>query len=69
MCWTATTRATAFAPTWVSRRRNQGIHRISVPYEPPMHPELELHTDQLSVKDCVSAILAKLKTMLRKNHP
>jgi len=33
---------------------------ISAPYEPPLHPELELRTDQLTVAQCVSAILAKL---------
>ena len=33
---------------------------VSAPYEPPLNPELELHTDKLSVAECVSAILAKL---------
>jgi len=34
---------------------------ISAPYEPPLNPELELHTDKLSVAGCVSAILERLK--------
>jgi adenylyl-sulfate kinase len=33
---------------------------ISAPYEPPLHPEVELHTDKLTVDECVSAILTKL---------
>jgi adenylyl-sulfate kinase len=33
---------------------------ISAPYEPPSNPELELHTGQLSVAECVSAILKRL---------
>ena len=33
---------------------------VSAPYEPPLNPELELHTDKLSVAECVSAILVKL---------
>lgn len=37
---------------------------VSAPYEPPLHPELELRTDKLSVADCVSAIMAKLDQML-----
>jgi adenylyl-sulfate kinase len=36
---------------------------VSAPYEPPVNPELELHTDKLSVAECVSAILAKLDQM------
>jgi adenylyl-sulfate kinase len=34
---------------------------VSAPYEPPLNPELELHTDQLSVAECVAAILERLK--------
>jgi adenylyl-sulfate kinase len=34
---------------------------ISAPYEPPAQPELELPTAQLSVSDCVAAILERLK--------
>ncbi len=34
---------------------------ISAPYEPPTHPELELHTDQLSVADCLAAIVSELE--------
>jgi bifunctional enzyme CysN/CysC len=33
---------------------------ISAPYEAPPNAEIELRTDQLSVEECVSAILAKL---------
>jgi adenylyl-sulfate kinase len=33
---------------------------ISAPYEPPLHPEVELRTDRLSVSECVAAILAQL---------
>ena len=36
---------------------------VSAPYEPPLNPELELHTDKMSVAGCVSAILAKLDRM------
>jgi adenylyl-sulfate kinase len=36
---------------------------VSAPYEPPLNPELELHTDKMSVAECVSAILAKLDRM------
>jgi bifunctional enzyme CysN/CysC len=38
---------------------------ISAPYEPPVRPELELHTDQLSVAESAAAILAKLEEMFR----
>jgi adenylylsulfate kinase len=34
---------------------------ISDPYEPPLSPELELRTDQLSIEDCVAQILDKLR--------
>lgn len=34
---------------------------ISAPYEVPERPELELRTDQLSVKECVAAIMEKLR--------
>jgi adenylyl-sulfate kinase len=33
---------------------------ISAPYEIPLKPELELHTDQCSVGECISLILAEL---------
>ena len=36
---------------------------VSAPYEPPLNPELELHTDKMSVAECVSAIMARLKSM------
>ena len=33
---------------------------ISAPYEPPLQPDLELHTGQMSVADCVAAIVKRL---------
>ncbi|HET7624890.1 MAG TPA: adenylyl-sulfate kinase [Verrucomicrobiae bacterium] len=33
---------------------------ISAPYEPPIHPELELRTGELSVAECVAAIIRRL---------
>jgi adenylyl-sulfate kinase len=30
---------------------------VSAPYEPPLHPEIELHTEQCSVPECVAQIL------------
>jgi adenylyl-sulfate kinase len=33
---------------------------ISAPYEPPIHPEIELPTDKLGVDKCISMILAHL---------
>lgn len=36
---------------------------ISAPYEPPLHPEVELHTDRFSVAQCVAAILERLNKM------
>ena len=38
---------------------------ISAPYEPPLSPELELHTEQLGVADCVAAILARLDALFQ----
>jgi adenylyl-sulfate kinase len=35
---------------------------ISAPYEPPLNPEVELHTDTLSVDASVAAILQYLKS-------
>ena len=34
---------------------------ISDPYEPPLQPELELRTDQLTIEECVARILDKLR--------
>jgi adenylyl-sulfate kinase len=34
---------------------------ISAPYDPPLNPEIELRTDQLTVSDCVEKILSHLK--------
>ena len=37
---------------------------ISAPYEPPLNPEVELHTDQMSVAECITAILERLKKVI-----
>lgn len=37
---------------------------ISAPYEPPLKPEIELHTDQLSAAECVARVLERLNTFL-----
>lgn len=34
---------------------------VSDPYEPPLAPDVEVRTDQLSVEACVAAILEKLR--------
>jgi adenylyl-sulfate kinase len=36
---------------------------ISAPYEPPVHPEIELRTDQLGVPDCIKVMLKRLDQM------
>jgi adenylyl-sulfate kinase len=36
---------------------------ISAPYEAPLKPEVELRTDQRSVDECISTILAELETV------
>ena len=38
----------------------QNFTGISAPYEPPLNPELELRTDQMSVAECVAAIQKRL---------
>jgi adenylylsulfate kinase-like enzyme len=40
---------------------------VSAPYEPPLKLELELHTDKLTVAECVSAILVQLDTLSKVN--
>lgn len=40
---------------------------LSAPYEPPLKLELELHTDKLTVAECVSAILVQLDTLSKVN--
>jgi len=35
---------------------------ISAPYEPPLHPEIELRTDQLTVNECVARLLERFET-------
>jgi bifunctional enzyme CysN/CysC len=37
---------------------------ISAPYEAPLKPEIELHTNALSVAECVTIILDRLKKLL-----
>lgn len=37
---------------------------ISAPYEPPVNPEIQLHTNALSVAECVTIILERLKKHL-----
>ncbi|MEY2466681.1 MAG: adenylylsulfate kinase [Verrucomicrobiota bacterium] len=34
---------------------------ISAPYEPPLQPEVELRTEKLSLPECISKILERLK--------
>jgi adenylyl-sulfate kinase len=34
---------------------------ISAPYEPPVQPELELHTDQMDAPACVAAVVRELE--------
>jgi adenylyl-sulfate kinase len=41
---------------------------VSAPYEPPLQPEIELPTDQLSVIDCVTRLQENLRT-LRSAQP
>ena len=36
---------------------------ISAPYEPPLQPEIELRTDQLSVGACVAHILGRINNL------
>lgn len=40
---------------------------ISAPYEPPLHPEIELRTDLHSVADCVSVVLRMLEQAEQRN--
>jgi adenylyl-sulfate kinase len=34
---------------------------VSAPYEPPIQPEVEVHTDQFDVADCVATIVGELE--------
>jgi adenylylsulfate kinase len=43
----------------------KGFTGISAPYEEPENPEIRLHTDKLTVKECVSTILEYL---IRKGY-
>lgn len=33
---------------------------VSAPYEPPLHPEIELHTDKLTVPESVARVVEYL---------
>jgi adenylylsulfate kinase len=37
-----------------------GVH---LPYEPPVHPEVHLRTHQMSVEECVQAVMDKLQEL------
>ncbi len=37
---------------------------VSAPYEPPLKPEIELHTDNSTVAECVAAILERINQSL-----
>lgn len=41
---------------------------ISAPYEPPLTPEIELHTERQDVPECVAIILNRM-ALLRECHP
>jgi adenylylsulfate kinase len=50
----------------------KGIHftGLDSPYEPPLHPDLHLHSDQQSVEECVDQLLTHLQErghLLRKD--
>jgi adenylyl-sulfate kinase len=36
---------------------------ISAPYEPPLQPEIELHTDRQTVAECVATVLEQLQRL------
>jgi adenylyl-sulfate kinase len=38
---------------------------VSAPYEPPLNPELELHTDKMNLTECIAVLLEKLKQIKR----
>jgi len=38
---------------------------ISSPYEPPLHPEVELRTDQFDIGECLARLLAVIEPRLR----
>ena len=40
---------------------------ISAPYEAPLKPEIELHTNALTIAECVTIILERLKKLLPAN--
>jgi adenylyl-sulfate kinase len=42
---------------------------ISAPYEPPLEPELELRTDQLTVSECMASILEYLQAQEQATTP
>ena len=54
-------------PKGLYARARAGLVRdftgISAPYEPPLHPELDLKTDQISVEECVDRIVARVEAL------
>lgn len=44
------------------RGRLRRFTGVSAPYEPPTRPEIELHTDKLSVTECVSKMIGYLRS-------
>jgi len=52
-------------PKGMYKKAREGIIReftgISAPYEPPVDPEIHLHTDRMSASQCVSDILQYLR--------
>ena len=53
-------------PKGAYKKAREGIIKeftgISAPYEPPENPEIHLHTDQMSVDECVRSIMDYLIT-------
>jgi adenylylsulfate kinase len=51
-------------PKGIYKKARQGIIKdftgIDAPYEPPENPEIHLHTDLMSVKECVEVIISYL---------
>jgi len=51
-------------PKGAYKKAREGVIKeftgISAPYEPPQNPEIHLHTDKMSVEECVDIIVAYL---------
>jgi bifunctional enzyme CysN/CysC len=45
-----------------------GFTGIDDPYEPPLNPEVECHTDRESIAECLDRILAAIRPILRVNR-